>query len=128
MSQTANSSSIPNLEEGLKWVGSSIIRFFFPYPFSFSEASFLFLDFGRHSLQSFSNRFASSGVFCFSHHPSAQDFIAYSPFPFSGGMIYRFSNSWFWCFLLLIAFFVHLFLRFLPCSSKRCPSFIFVIW
>jgi len=29
MSQTANSSSIPNLEEGLKWVGSSIIRFFF---------------------------------------------------------------------------------------------------
>jgi len=46
MSQTESSSSIPNLEEGLKWVGPSIIRFFFPSPFSFSETSFLFLDFG----------------------------------------------------------------------------------
>jgi len=48
------------------------------------------------------------------------------PFPFSGGVIYRFSNSWFLVFSLVShLFFVYLLLRFLPCSSKRSSSSIF---
>ena len=39
--------------------------------------------------------------FCFIYHSFRIKFIAFCPFPFLGGVIYRFSNSWFLVFFLV---------------------------